>query len=85
MSAPSLIAGVMKKHQPKENRDQSPCSALVTPDFESNIGSKDVRSHKLPLVSYIACILFLFQNLVSVILFKILDFFFLYPYHSTWQ
>ncbi|XP_069682041.1 rho guanine nucleotide exchange factor 18 isoform X3 [Periplaneta americana] len=46
------VKGVVKKHQPKENRDHTHSSASsATVDSESNLGSKgDIRSHKLPLL-----------------------------------
>ncbi|XP_023704810.1 rho guanine nucleotide exchange factor 18 isoform X4 [Cryptotermes secundus] len=50
LPAAAGVKGVVKKHQPKENHDQSHDSTSATPDCESNLGSKgDVRSHKLPL------------------------------------
>jgi hypothetical protein len=65
MSAPSFIAGVVKKHQPKDNRDQSHCCAS-TPDSESNRENKgEIHSLKLPLVSHVTC----FQLLVIIFFF----------------
>jgi hypothetical protein len=60
MSAPSFIAGVVKKHQPKDNHDQSHCCAS-TPDSESNRENKgEIHSLKLPLVSHVTCCQLLF-------------------------
>ncbi|KDR10554.1 rho guanine nucleotide exchange factor 18 isoform X2 [Zootermopsis nevadensis] len=44
------VKGVLKKHHPKDNRDQPHCSASTVPDSESNLGNKgEIQSLKLPL------------------------------------